>query len=233
MAHDLIALGCTPRKSLTLEWPNELPDQYASHFVRGYFDGDGCIHFNKDKRTFIAKFTGSVQFIESLQIYVKQNVLFDSKAKGSLTQAKSCSNLVYEGNPSPMTVLNWMYKDSDASIRLDRKHAQYVKFLEISILTQKQRFDEMNVFLNSDMYKTLIVCQHTTCCPHLYPRQDIRKHPKQIQQINKNDASIINVWENVSSIQKSLGFRSDHILTVCRGTGNRKSAYGYFWKFLE
>eukprot|EP01084_Bolivina_argentea_P015209 28433_1 len=43
----LIQLGCIPRKSLTLEWPKNIPDEYVHHFVRGYCDGDGCIHFHK------------------------------------------------------------------------------------------------------------------------------------------------------------------------------------------
>eukprot|EP01084_Bolivina_argentea_P032124 59424_1 len=46
---DLIDLGCIPRKSLQLKWPQNIPDQYVHHFVRGYCDGDGCIHFVKGK----------------------------------------------------------------------------------------------------------------------------------------------------------------------------------------
>ena len=44
----LNSLGCTPRKSLTLKFPDE--DIFKSkdlirHFIRGYFDGDGCISY--------------------------------------------------------------------------------------------------------------------------------------------------------------------------------------------
>ncbi|MFH1430620.1 MAG: LAGLIDADG family homing endonuclease [Candidatus Uhrbacteria bacterium] len=35
-------MGFTERKSLTLRFPN-IPDHELSHFVRGYFDGDGNI----------------------------------------------------------------------------------------------------------------------------------------------------------------------------------------------
>lgn len=34
--------GCTPNKSLTLTFPN-IPKHLIKHFIRGYFDGDGCI----------------------------------------------------------------------------------------------------------------------------------------------------------------------------------------------
>ena len=48
MCADLTRLGCTPNKSLTLQFPTEVPDELMHHFIRGYFDGDG--HISKDKR---------------------------------------------------------------------------------------------------------------------------------------------------------------------------------------
>lgn len=42
MANDLINLGCVPNKSLILMPPN-LKNKFISHFIRGYFDGDGSI----------------------------------------------------------------------------------------------------------------------------------------------------------------------------------------------
>jgi hypothetical protein len=42
MANDLIKLGCVPNKSLILLPPN-LTDEFVSHFIRGYFDGDGSV----------------------------------------------------------------------------------------------------------------------------------------------------------------------------------------------
>ena len=38
----LISKGCTPRKSLTLQYP-KIPDEYLPDFLRGCWDGDGCI----------------------------------------------------------------------------------------------------------------------------------------------------------------------------------------------
>ncbi len=46
MCKDLISLGCTPKKSLNIKFPSNLPRRYLKHFVRGYFDGDGSIYFN-------------------------------------------------------------------------------------------------------------------------------------------------------------------------------------------
>lgn len=45
IAKDLVDKGCVPAKSLVLQFPNEdkLPKELQRHFIRGYFDGDGCI----------------------------------------------------------------------------------------------------------------------------------------------------------------------------------------------
>lgn len=42
---DLIKLGCVPRKSVILEFPNQeqVPDKFLLPFIRGYFDGDGSL----------------------------------------------------------------------------------------------------------------------------------------------------------------------------------------------
>lgn len=39
----LSELGCVPNKSLVLKFPDYLSDEMLPHFIRGYFDGDGCI----------------------------------------------------------------------------------------------------------------------------------------------------------------------------------------------
>lgn len=44
----LEALGLYPHKSLTIRFP-ELPRKWLPHFVRGYFDGDGCAFLEMGK----------------------------------------------------------------------------------------------------------------------------------------------------------------------------------------
>lgn len=42
--------GIVERKTLSVKFPKELPREYWNDFIRGLFDGDGCIHLSKDKR---------------------------------------------------------------------------------------------------------------------------------------------------------------------------------------
>jgi hypothetical protein len=63
---DLIVLGITPRKSLTLKFP-EIPPPYVRHFIRGCWDGDGSFHYETKSGRFGASFvSGSLEFIKSM-----------------------------------------------------------------------------------------------------------------------------------------------------------------------
>lgn len=81
MCRDLINLGCTPQKSLTLTFPNEkiLSEKYISSFICGYFDGDGGVHygesivFNKNRNkeylqySYSCYFCGTQSFLNSIR----------------------------------------------------------------------------------------------------------------------------------------------------------------------
>lgn len=45
MCESLERYGCVPNKSLILQFPSQeiVPKHFIHHFIRGYFDGDGCI----------------------------------------------------------------------------------------------------------------------------------------------------------------------------------------------
>lgn len=71
---DLLKLGFTQGKSKSLRFPN-VPKQYLPDFIRGYFDGDGCVHFkeywSKERQKNIWVFStiftsGSQMFLEDL-----------------------------------------------------------------------------------------------------------------------------------------------------------------------
>lgn len=96
----LIDLGFTPNKSLTLQFP-KVPDFVLSDFVRGYFDGDGCIYYGlhnrKDRKSnkfiFMSRFTcGNRKYLESLQQQLCQVV---GLGKGSLHPHTTAWDLAY------------------------------------------------------------------------------------------------------------------------------------------
>lgn len=63
---DLVNLGLTQRKSLTLRFPS-IPHEYMTDFIRGDFDGDGCISITQKTGAPSVSFaSGSLSFITVL-----------------------------------------------------------------------------------------------------------------------------------------------------------------------
>lgn len=63
---DIILLGGKPHKSMDMEFPN-IPEDYLHDFIRGYFDGDGCVYYNRDSNKGLCTFvSGSMKFIKKL-----------------------------------------------------------------------------------------------------------------------------------------------------------------------
>lgn len=118
MCQDLIRLGCIPRKSLQLKFPS-LREDLIRHFVRGYFDGDGCISWhNKHQKTFQIRFTiiGTKAFLDQLQIILKTSNRYTKRGKAYV--------LSICGNQKAGLIFQWMYDDS--TIFLDRKREIYI-----------------------------------------------------------------------------------------------------------
>ena len=60
--------GCVPKKSLILK-PPHIREDLIPHFVRGYFDGDGCVSFNEETKKYSVSFLGTEEFLN----YIKQH----------------------------------------------------------------------------------------------------------------------------------------------------------------
>jgi intein-encoded DNA endonuclease-like protein len=130
IAEQLISLGCTPRKSLILTFPNQIPDHLLSHFMRGYSDGDGCIskYSKNNKYThFMWDFVSTKQFCEHFSKILNDKLQIKSYIRLCRPKTnKITSRLSVGGNFQVKKVLDWLYQD--ATIYLSRK---YDKYLEI------------------------------------------------------------------------------------------------------
>lgn len=119
--NELIKLGCFPQKTFKLSFPNSniVPDNLINHFVRGYFDGDGCV-------------TSSNSAIVSLEILGTTDFLSGYLNWIGIHHNKICgffhSNIkrVIYGGKYAIYILDKMY--NDATIYLKRKHEKYLYF---------------------------------------------------------------------------------------------------------
>ena len=71
---DIIRRGGKERKSLNVKFPN-IPKKYLPDFVRGLWDGDGCIYYSKQNKSYAASYTSaSYGFITELYCALKKNI---------------------------------------------------------------------------------------------------------------------------------------------------------------
>lgn len=133
----LIALGITPRKSLTTTFPSWLDKPAYPSYVRGFYDGDGGISSLLDQ----VKFAGTNSFLLDLQklLYNELSINLNLKEDGSISKLST-------GVQNEMKVLlDWMYKDS--TIHLDRKYQLYLQFLN-RFNKLKEKNEKYNIDIN-------------------------------------------------------------------------------------
>lgn len=160
---DLTNLGCFRNKSLTCTFPTFLEKSLIRHFIRGYFDGDGCVWVGKRKVMTVkdktraggfrerivqnVKFTitGNETFISSLQDELVQ-ILGFKKTKLNFSKAKNPNNstcdkvctMEYSGRKQMQSFYDYMYEG--ASIWGNRKRT---KFEEICAFEEKSSKDTL------------------------------------------------------------------------------------------
>ncbi|MBI5003981.1 hypothetical protein HZC00_02725 [Candidatus Kaiserbacteria bacterium] len=128
---DLQRLGFSSRKSNVMLFPN-VPDEFLGSFIRGYFDGDGCVYFKnlkfadrkKARWILMSVFTsGSRQFLMQLHTALKRHGV----QGGSIRNKKSGYDLSLSHKDS-LALYRLMYDTvSDTSIMLPRKYRLFTK----------------------------------------------------------------------------------------------------------
>eukprot|EP01083_Nonionella_stella_P194411 717109_1 len=96
LGNKLCKLGCHPNKSLTLKWSNAVPNKYYREFIRGYFDGDGCIHWIKRHCCVSVSFTGTESMLAGIFDTIKQRAC--PTYKGTVRATSSIYQLNFSGN---------------------------------------------------------------------------------------------------------------------------------------
>lgn len=114
---DLIKLGGKENKSLDLTFP-EVPKEFLPDFIRGYFDGDGCIMNLKGGRINSAFTCGSKKFLDTLLKILKE----EADIKGG-SYDPSCYSLKF-GKADSIKLGQYMYQN-DPELFLLRKRKKF------------------------------------------------------------------------------------------------------------
>lgn len=114
---DLIEIhGVKPNKSSTIEFPY-VPEEFMSHFIRGYFDGDG---FVKYEGYFVSFVGGSRSFMLSLKDKIEENGF-----ETNYTEHTTHFRVYVSGRRTIKLFSEWLYKNN--GLHLKRKYEAFQK----------------------------------------------------------------------------------------------------------
>ena len=172
LSEDLHKLGCIQRKSLVLKFPTFIHKELMPHFIRGYFDGDGCVWNGKRKKMIVkdnsrkegyreriihnVKFhiTGCYDFINGLQDFLVTELGF-KKTKLNFSKAKETKHICtmeYSGRKQLKKFYDYIYQN--ATIYGERKKQ---KFEEIFCASDEK--SSVETVLTEETAEMLIVNQ--------------------------------------------------------------------------
>ena len=115
--NDIISLGGTECKSLTVQFP-KVPEEYLADFIRGYFDGDGSVWNVKGGRINISFTCGSKDFLDKLLEILKEK----AGVEGGSYDVNSMS--LRFGNKDSHKIGNFIYKNNPELFLL-RKRSKF------------------------------------------------------------------------------------------------------------
>ena len=139
--------GCTPRKSLSLQFPNLnifKTHDLIYHFIRGYFDGDGCFSRSICKKIVNPNVSllGTYDFLYQISdiLKIKGRFLHDKRHNQN-------TYTMYFNKLDTLIFLEYIYKN--ASIYLNRKYQLYLFFKD-----GRRSLEEFNEWLSDKIEET-------------------------------------------------------------------------------
>jgi hypothetical protein len=134
LTNDLINLGCTPNKTLSLKFPTEeqVPKHLIHHFIRGYFDGDGSISKTK---YYSYAFCGTEDMMNGINNVLLNNNVIKKPIKIQQTKSKTLHIIKKSGNIGVLLFKEWLYRD--ATIYLQRKKSKFDNVVQSNKLFSK------------------------------------------------------------------------------------------------
>lgn len=166
LCSDLTKLGAIKNKSLTLTFPDFIPDELIPSFILGYFDGDGCVWNGKRKEMWVKNekkpgemrkrivhnvkftFTGNFKFIDALQDILVEKGIVKKKTKLNFSKAENpntstCDKVCtmeYSGRVQMRNLYEYMY--SKSSIWCKEKK---LKFEEIFCASEEKSSEDTSL----------------------------------------------------------------------------------------
>jgi DNA-binding transcriptional regulator WhiA len=122
IVNSLKEIGCINKKSLVLKFP-DIDESLYAHFIRGYFDGDGCI--SDPKNSIAISIVGTKDFLEVIH-HILDIPKYKIKHRQPLHSIEV--NISEFSGEDARRFCLFVYNNS--TIHLERKHERFIKHLE-------------------------------------------------------------------------------------------------------
>lgn len=129
ICEDIQKLGGIQNKSCKFIWPN-ISKKYFGSFLRGLFDGDGCI-YRKNKKQYPNYFrgqisSGNLKFCETLKIILMNDYNIDSYIEHNQSNNGNCFNIHF--NQTELYKLGYVLYDNLTHLYLKYKYDLFYQF---------------------------------------------------------------------------------------------------------
>ena len=119
LCNDIVNLGGTTKKSLTIQFPN-VPEIYLRDFIRGLFDGDGCITYDKNSKKYMSYISSaSPRLLRNLQFRLRETAKIDGHINNQISIKFNASDTIKMGQLM-------YYENMNKSLMMIRKHEKFM-----------------------------------------------------------------------------------------------------------
>ena len=114
----------TSRKTYTAKISDKIPKKYLKDFLRGYMDGDGCVHLRSDNNILTLSFVGTIPLLTQIKNHFKDTVQIKLKSKNTtppITNIKNGVGSIYYSGKNAIKILEYLYGNYNDNLQLTRK----------------------------------------------------------------------------------------------------------------
>lgn len=128
--HDLINnFDITPRKSHTATYTNNIPYEFHKSFIRGIFDGDGSITYQRSThgRRPIMLIYGTESVLTTISLIIQKSLnihIKNSNGLPKLIKKNGCYSMSYSCKHT-INILKWLYSNITEHTYLNRKYHMF------------------------------------------------------------------------------------------------------------
>lgn len=126
MAEDLALLGIIPRKTKVAKFTHDLllpcNAPMSRHAVRGVFEGDGWVSYDKARKYWRVGWAGTFDVLSAIRLILSEHVV-DHTSGSLILKVGSTWSLQYGGKTDTQRICNWMYGAANPHCVMNRKAA--------------------------------------------------------------------------------------------------------------